>query len=292
MSIYEVSGSFGDVRIIRNPFFQTIPSILDTFLSTGWHRCNSLYHITKPEGNQGYLILLTMAGEGRLCIGSHQYSLSPNTAAIVPAGTPCEYNTPEGKLWEFYWVHGQGSHLMLVLDHITQFGGSVFCFRNREQLAARMESLLETSVNGQKSLLESTRILDQLLLDLVENTMEAPENATPEAAIGKTLVKYIQTWYAKPISLQELSDLVFLSPNHMIRVFKKETGVTPYQYLKNTRLTRACDLLLFTGHPLKQIAAEVGYQSESNFIQHFRRWKQITPQAYRKQRSVALLPDE
>jgi transcriptional regulator GlxA family with amidase domain len=84
------------------------------------------------------------------------------------------------------------------------------------------------------------------------------------------------------LRLSELAALTRLSPFHFLRLFKRETGVTPYRFLIQTRIRRAIDLLRDTSRPVTEIAFTVGFTDLSNFINAFRREIGVSPGRYRQ----------
>jgi AraC family transcriptional regulator len=64
-------------------------------------------------------------------------------------------------------------------------------------------------------------------------------------------------------------------------LFKQITGVTPHVYLANLRLERARKLLVDTQYPVSEIAAMVGYQSQSHFTKIFKSVTGMTPRVFR-----------
>jgi AraC-like DNA-binding protein len=84
------------------------------------------------------------------------------------------------------------------------------------------------------------------------------------------------------LSLSEVADVVGLSPFHFLRLFKRETGVTPYRFLMQARIRKAIELLRETSLPVTEIAFEVGFGDLSNFINFFRREIGCSPSQFRK----------
>lgn len=84
------------------------------------------------------------------------------------------------------------------------------------------------------------------------------------------------------LRLSELAESAGLSPFHFLRLFKRETGVTPYRFLVQTRIRRAVDLLRDTSRPVTEIAFDVGFTDLSNFINAFRREIGVSPRQYRQ----------
>ncbi|NTX60490.1 helix-turn-helix transcriptional regulator [Myxococcus sp. CA051A] len=87
---------------------------------------------------------------------------------------------------------------------------------------------------------------------------------------------------ARELRLEELARVAGLSPYHFLRVFKRETGVTPHRFLLQTRVRRALELLRDTERPVTDIAFDVGFGDLSNFINTFRREVGNSPVRFRK----------
>jgi AraC-like DNA-binding protein len=82
------------------------------------------------------------------------------------------------------------------------------------------------------------------------------------------------------ISLESLAAESGLSPFHLIRVFKEETGLTPHRYLSQVRVRRA-EQLICQGIDLADTAYEVGFADQSHLNRHFKGITGLTPGAYR-----------
>ena len=80
----------------------------------------------------------------------------------------------------------------------------------------------------------------------------------------------------------DLAALLHLSPRTLHRQLQEE-GATLQQLKDSVRRDKAIELLLRTPRPLKQIASEVGFQSEKSFIRAFKSWTGQTPDGLRRQ---------
>lgn len=85
----------------------------------------------------------------------------------------------------------------------------------------------------------------------------------------------------KPVNLKELAGQSFLSASYFSQAFKEKTGKSPKQYLIKEKIAKAKKLLLETGKPLKQIALELGYETESYFFRQFKQKTGVTPMDFR-----------
>jgi AraC-like DNA-binding protein len=73
-----------------------------------------------------------------------------------------------------------------------------------------------------------------------------------------------------------------LSPYHFNRKYKKETGVTPHQFLLSTRISAAKYNLSNSNMTISEIALSCGFIDESAFCYCFKKREGITPNEYRK----------
>ena len=89
-----------------------------------------------------------------------------------------------------------------------------------------------------------------------------------------------------PRSVRDLAREVRLSPTHLQRLFKRQTGVHLSDLLAAHRLQRAAHLLLSTNLPIKQIAYAVGYEHQSSFVRAFERRFNQAPSFYRQKAAV------
>lgn len=93
---------------------------------------------------------------------------------------------------------------------------------------------------------------------------------------------YIRSNYNRAISLNDLSEKLFLSNAYLSRYFKKNFGMNFIEYLTNIRLYHAVDDLLYTNYPITRIALDNGFPSVTVFNKVFKQTHHKTPSVYRK----------
>ena len=85
-----------------------------------------------------------------------------------------------------------------------------------------------------------------------------------------------------PQTVRELARAVHLSPAHLQRLFKQETGVHISDLLAESRLQNAAALLATSDMEVKEVAYLAGYQHHSSFVRAFQRRFGQSPKQYRR----------
>ena len=84
---------------------------------------------------------------------------------------------------------------------------------------------------------------------------------------------------ADKITLDALAEHAALDKFHLVRAFRSEVGLPPYEYLTYLRVSRARELLR-RGVLVAEVAQAVGFCDESQLHRHFRRIVGVAPGAY------------
>lgn len=99
--------------------------------------------------------------------------------------------------------------------------------------------------------------------------------------MGK-IVDFIEKNISDPsVTVDDMAEAVAVSRSGLTRKMKTLMGVTPADFMRETRLTRAASLLTGTTRPIKEIAAECGFSDINYFGKSFKSWSGHTPRAYR-----------
>ena len=101
------------------------------------------------------------------------------------------------------------------------------------------------------------------------------------AAVGDVL-RMIRDRPDADASVRALSAVAGMSPFHLDRVFKDQTGRTPREHARKTQLLRAAIALRTTSRPIVHIAQESGYANHESFSRAFRREFHLAPKQYRR----------
>jgi len=108
-------------------------------------------------------------------------------------------------------------------------------------------------------------------------------NQSNEEEIIYNSKQYIEAQYRYTITLDRLAQHVGVSKYHLQRLFKRNTGLSPLEYVTELRMSDAIERLLHTEDPVTEIAFYLGYKSSSHFSNLFRQHTGYSPTEYRKE---------
>jgi AraC-like DNA-binding protein len=90
------------------------------------------------------------------------------------------------------------------------------------------------------------------------------------------VINFIVENYINEITLKKLSEISCMTPNSFCRYFKDSTGKTAFKFIREYRISRACQMIINTRKPLSQIYLDSGFNSLSSFNRVFKSIKGIS----------------
>ena len=97
-------------------------------------------------------------------------------------------------------------------------------------------------------------------------------------------MEYIHENLSEDLSLREIAALLQMSPNYFTSLFKQSTGLSAHQYVIHCRIEKAKRLMVKPDLSIVEVAQQVGFQSQSHFVNVFRKHTGMTPKIYQKAR--------
>jgi two-component system response regulator YesN len=94
--------------------------------------------------------------------------------------------------------------------------------------------------------------------------------------------QYMKEKYSQSITLEEVSNQIGFNATYFSSLFKKETGQNFLEYLTDTRIQAAKQLLADTNRSVIRVSEEVGYIDIKHFTKLFKKATGLTPSEYRK----------
>lgn len=173
-----------------------------------------------------------------------------------------------------------------ILQHMptSMLNDKIFMVKNNEKfLDVLSHIILKMNHNDIVGQLEyKASLLSLLSVCLIESHYDPQLNQFENNDTFSRILFYVSTRYREDISLQHLSQHFGYTTQHISLMFKRYLNTNYYTYLTKLRLDRAKFLLMTSKKHIIDIALECGFSSEHAFINHFKKWYQMTPSQYRK----------
>lgn len=240
--------------------------------------CDENYAVDR-QSYASYLILYVRRGKGYVYVDGKRTELMEGHFAIINCYQPHQYGTESG--WEILWIHFTGVLAHAYFEVITQSKNAIILPPEPYAISRNLAKIYEMYQSG-KGANEPliSKYITALLTEFVTYTGNDKKHSCHAAAIEEILT-FITENITNSLSVEELAKKASLSPYYFIRVFKRETGYTPYEYLLIARVNAAKFYLKTTSLAMKEVAYRCGFSSESNFCTTFKRITQKTPLGYR-----------
>lgn len=235
--------------------------------------------------------------EGRLDFGDHSVTYKAGDFTLIARNYPhTTYSTHGGKsLWSYIFVDLDEFFKSRV---ITNSSGSLlpslsYYIGNKDTspklysyIMAVIEEMTEkqpdytTCVTGLMTaiLVEITRLCEH------ESPAQKPIPNSSMLSIHPAL-NYIHDNYMQQFPVELLAEMCHLSVTHFRRTFNTIMGISPLEFINNTRIEHACLLLSSTDSSILEISEQVGFHSVSSFNRAFVKLMEVPPREWRKNNS-------
>jgi len=236
------------------------------------------YKIIRPNSNCLCLEYI-LEGEGYVVYNGKTYHLKEGDSYLLPPGKDHYYFSNRSKPWEKIWFNAEGSLINNLLSVYNLSDAVIFKNCNIYEYIYNVHLIGKNNSLSTAAKHERSSLIFHEILQFLYN-----HNQKPGFSSETELIKnHIENNLSQNITLSELSKLVYLSESQVIRLFKRETGKTPYDYILDLKISRAKNLLINTNLMVKQIASSLGFCDEHYFSYIFRKKTNRTPSQYRKE---------
>ncbi len=248
-------------------------------LCIGHFFCDNNYHLTR-ENYDSILLLLIKDGSFTFCDNKGEFvTAHKNSIVVLDCYEPHEYCTNDNT--EFLWMHIDGVNSREFCKEILNANGNLVkdaVFSEAERLFLKIYNSLEEN-NASEGELSSS--IHRLLVQLVTNEVKEKNNDRSKNIVNRTK-DYITEHLDENLTTQILADEFHISPTHLSRLFRQQTGFSPYDYVIAERINKAKEYLLTTDKSVTDIAYLTGFNSQANFIYCFKNHEGISPGRFRK----------
>lgn len=239
------------------------------------------YHVICPF-HKFYFIL---DGECEIQMAGEAFSGQKGVLFLIPANCRHSFYHKNDKYITKYWLHcdiragssdflqslGLPYYVIVPEDRTKEFSGY---FRDIFRLERENSPASQVRVNA--------RIMELLAGFMELSGVEKLSGKSSYSQEFTRLLQYMEEHMGEKLTNSLLAGRLFIHPNYFIRMFKKNMGITPLQYLNRIRTERAKSLLENSDLPVSDIMIQVGIQDLSTFSKYFKHYTGYTPGSFKE----------
>lgn len=247
-------------------------------------RLSDTMYVRRPDGRQDYQLLYVSMGQARHMLEGSWQTVRAGEAVLYRPGEPQMYTYEANTPARCHWVHFSGSGAEELLCACGMGKGTLFQVgedREISQLFSRMVQEYQLKQRYHEQV--SAALLNQIIALMGRNRRAQTDRAgyqTRQKLRG--VVDYMNDHYTEPQSVSQYAERCGMDRYRFIHAFKECVGQSPYAFLTALRMARASELLSGSLMPVKEIAADCGYENPLYFSRAFSRHFGMPPTEYRK----------
>ena len=228
-----------------------------------------------------YVFEYVVSGRGYLESHGEVTEVTAGDFYMIRKGAELTYYADAADPYEKIWLNADGALLSRMCD-MFRIAETLVSHTNMRDLFLEIHDRLSHSTEADLPAVRA-EILCILFRILMLATKETyfPEPAR-QNSLAERVKGYLDANLYADLSLDQVSEEFGVTKMHIIRVFKKEYGTTPVQYLIERKIGIAKSLLAGTVMPIREIASLLRYANTQHFSSSFKSAVGMTPGVYRK----------
>ncbi len=155
-----------------------------------------------------------------------------------------------------------------------------------EKLGEYLDEMLDAhQLNFWSSLRRNANLMlffSELIQDYTSTQSLRQSYSYSSSSYVRYVKDYIDRYYEKKLRIGAIAEYIGVNRSYLSNSFRRETGVSPQEYLMGIRIRRAQTLLRESGLMIAEIAQQVGYPDALAFSRIFRQRVGLSPSAYRR----------
>ena len=235
--------------------------------------------ITYPDYSAHFIL----EGKGIFCVNGKRYPLSAGQGFLITPGADCVYTADKQRPWKYIYVSFNGTDGdALVHSAGLSREDVVFDFPLEDDMVRDIYAMHSAGKRNEAKGYDVTGYFLLVMSRLVKASQAAARERSVAALYVKRVKGYIEDHYSFPITVRDMAYQVGLDRTYLYRLFMKDEGASPSQYLSSFRLQRAAALLRESSISIADVSLAVGFRDVAYFYRAFSKQYGLTPKRYRE----------
>ena len=244
--------------------------------------CDGTYRIDKRKQDFYFVFEYIERGRGTLMIDDMEYAPEAGDVYIVPNSGRCSYWSSAEDPWVKHWFNVSGP---LVTELLRLYSlENIHLVRHFSRPELFTEGLQKLRLHPELAHLPlGPEIISSIIAQIADDVLTRQDVNQSISDEGRLLREFLEKQIFQPMpSLAEMARLLRRSEIQTTRIFRRDFGEPPYQYLLKRKLAAAQELLHGTRRTIKQISADLHFSNEYYFAGLFKRKVGHSPGWYRR----------
>ncbi len=248
----------------------------------GTSYCDGNYRIELRECDLYFVFEFVESGRGQLQIDGVEYFPKKGDLYWIPNSGQRSYWSSAEDPWVKHWFNVSGP---LVAELLRLYSlENVHLVRNFSRPELFTEGLQKLRRHPEQAHLPlGPEIISSIIAQIADDVLTRQDVNHSISDEGRLLREFLEKQIFQPMpSLAEMARLLHRSEIQTTRIFRRDFGEPPYQYLLKRKLAAAQELLHCTRRTIKQISADLHFSNEYYFAGLFKRKVGHSPGRYRR----------
>ena len=209
-----------------------------------------------------------------------KHEAGPGDTYILKAGCNADYYSATNKIEKIYFsVRGE---LLDALMDLYKLNDVTVIHCDTREIIENIHDFLISSVDSADVTKKLSLLLHELIMQLSSAINSVDYSFDPGYSIEEQFKSFCDSRRNFEYSLKTFASQFRTTEKHLISVFKKKYGITPYAYFTKKRIEYAKELLERTSLSVGEIASKLYYDSTGSFSHAFKKHVGEYPAEYRK----------
>lgn len=227
-----------------------------------------------PIGCAQYVI----SGSGIIICNNNLYTVNEGDTFLLPEGTNQIYYSNPDNQFERIWINFKGDLAQALLDIYNLNDTIVFKNINTLDIFTEIHEKCKKLHDPSEYKNQTAQLFLKFIQFLADNKQTTNETTSDIEQIRL----YIDCNITENIKISDIAQNFSFSKEHIIRIFKKNYGITPHRYILESKIRLAMIMLKTTDMRIDEIAEKLSFSDSHHFSTQFKKLMGCKPSAYRR----------
>ncbi|MCH4209488.1 AraC family transcriptional regulator [Bifidobacterium sp.] len=253
------------------------------FVAAGWQRC-SPEHSQGPNVRGYYMLHFVLKGKGHIYINDHHYQVNMGQCFCIGLNEAAFYHSDRLDPWTYAWLDFTGEAAALAVERCGFAQNEpIITLKDVGQVTEMISRMLPHADPSPANDLAIQGFM-LLALSLVQAAAEPRFTAVESAdnELVKRAIHYVQEHSGEPLGVAHVAAHLFVSRGYLSRLFMREMSITLRDFILESKMSTACELLVRSHMPIQDVAQVCGYRNQFSFSRAFSRKMSTSPTEFRR----------